>query len=233
MLTSIKQNKTTLFFVLLILEILTFYFLDKRTSLIFKLSTSGVLFWYYYSNCPLPRKKYDKILLLSIMMTMMGEIAFFLSEIKWMVPVVLFIYLVEHQLYIILIRNPRIDIYNFGNKDFLSNGWPYLLFAFLFFGFYLKDIVPDSIFFLVLLYVFQFGILGVFSFLVNQDNPGKIWFIWGVILNIISDVFSSVFFFQGPYLLDYFLIRTTFIVSKFLIINGFLKSRKRFKVKYS
>ena len=230
--TGNAKKYVYLFFIASVIEITSYYFFGEIASLIIKIFPTLSLFFYYYLSSPFPKKNFDKFLLGSIIFTFFGEIAFSFSHIDLVITFALFFYLIEHQIYIRLVRSQRKGEFYFGSKDFFKFGWPYLLFAFLFFGFFLMEIVPDSFFFLVLIYVFQFAILGVFSILISSENPGKNFLLWGIALNVISDILSSFYLFQNGFNYDYLLIRATFLFSKFLIVSGFIEGRKHVELKY-
>ena len=222
-----------LFILASIFEIASFYFLNKNLNLAFKIFPTSCLFYYYYRSTPFPKKNFDKFLLVSIIITFLGEISFTFTHLELFISITLILYLIEHQIYISLVRSQRKGVFNFGNKDFFKSGWPYLIFAFFFFGFFLMEIVPDSFFFLVIIYVFQLAVLGVFSILISSAYPGKKFLLWGIVINIISDVLSSIYLFQGHFYMDYLFIRSSFLLSKILIIIGFVEGRKHLELKYS
>jgi N-acetylmuramoyl-L-alanine amidase len=82
---------------------------------------------------------------------------------------------------------------NFKNSRLIVKGWPYLVIAFFFFGFILMNAVPDTFFILVILYVFQSALLGVFSLLLNNNHNGKKWLVYGVGLNCLADAGASYY----------------------------------------
>lgn len=223
-----KNTIGYLIFILLIFEVLAFYFDFFWVNLALKFLLVGGIFLYYCLEIKPSFINYDRIFLVSLIFSFLGEICFVIPKNDLITSILLFSYLIEHQIYIVLMRRPSMGSQSFSFKAILLAGWPYLLAAFLFFGFFLMEIVPDSVFLLMVLYVFQFAMLGAHSLMLNEKFTGKPFLISGVIFMVLSDILSSWYIFLGKFPADYLLIRVSYVSAKILLTYGFLKNRKMF-----
>lgn len=225
------MNRNLLLFVsillLLIIEISLNEFGYNYLNILTKIFMAVLLIYFYKTQYNGDFFFADKIFITAFVFGFLGEIVFLYQNTEVLKSILLFLYLIEHQLYIVLLRRPRFQRKNITNLDLLRKGWPYILSAFLFFGFFLMEIVPDSIFVLMIFYVFQFAILGAYSLMLNNNFEGKKYIIVGIVVMAASDVISSWYVFLGDFWYAYPIIRTVYITSKFLLVLGFALNRKQ------
>ena len=225
------MNRNTLLFssilVLLIVEIILYQSHFFYLNILSKFFIAALLIYFYKIQYSGDIIYTDKIFFTAFVFGFLGEIVFVYQHSEVLKSILLFLYLIEHQLYIVLLRYPGFQKNNMTNLDLLRRGWPYILAAFLFFGFFLMEIVPDSIFVLMIFYVFQFAILGAYSLMLNNNFEGKKYIIIGIFVMAASDIISSWYVFLGDFWYAYPIIRTLYIASKFLLVLGFSLNRKR------
>lgn len=214
-------------FLSLVLEVSLYYLGYFYLNIVAKFFIGGSLVYFYYSHIKGKLLYSDNIFFTAFAFGFLGEIGFVYQKTEVLNSILVFLYLVEHQLYIILLRQPNFQKKNMTNFDLMKKGWPYILTAFLFFGFFLMEIVPDSIFVLMIFYVFQFAIMGAYSLMLNNSFEGKKYIIIGVGLMAVSDIISSWYVFLGDFQFGYPIIRTLYISSKFLLAYGFILNRKK------
>lgn len=226
-----KMNRKLQLFLLVgflfILEVTLFYNEYFYLNFLVKFLIGGLLIYFYRSQIQGDLITSDKLFFTASVFGFLGEIGFMYPKTEVLTSVLVFVYLVEHQLYISLLRQPGYLNKNLSNFDLLRKGWPFILTAFLFFGFFLMEIVPDSIFVLMIFYVFQFAILGAYSLTLSKGSKGKVFIILGVVLIAISDILSSWYLFLGEFKFAYIIIRGIYISSKFLLAYGFILNLKR------
>jgi hypothetical protein len=225
------MNKNLILFLsillFLIIEILLYEFAFFYLNIIAKIFIATLFVHFYKTQCKGGIIYTDKIFLTTFVFSFLGEIVFVYQKAEVLKSVLLFLYLIEHQLYIVLLRYVGFQKKNITNLDLLRKGWPYILSAFLFFGFFLMEIVPDSTFVLMIFYVFQFAILGAYSLMLNANFEGKRYVIAGIFVMAASDIISSWYVFLGDFWFAYPIIRTVYIASKFLLVLGFALNRKQ------
>jgi hypothetical protein len=225
------MNRNLLLFgsiiLLLIVEIFLYRFGYIYLNILSKFFIAALLIYFYKMQHGGNIIYTDKIFFTASFFGFLGEIVFVFQNTEVLKSILLFLYLIEHQLYIVLLRYPGFQKKNMTNLDLLRKGWPYILTAFLFFGFFLMEIVPDSIFVLMIFYVFQFAILGAYSLMLNNNFEGKKYIIVGVFVMAATDIISSWYVFLGDFWYAYPIIRTLYIASKFLLVLGFALNRKR------
>ncbi|MCP9767666.1 hypothetical protein EGI22_07055 [Lacihabitans sp. LS3-19] len=221
------KTKFILLFIVffLTIEIFSHFYFPIFINVFFKACLSILLFLFYYFQIDGKLIQADKLFFFTIFFGFLGEIFFVFQQNEINNSFLLFLYLVEHQLYISLLRPKRFITYMDSNYDFIKKGWPYLLIAFLFFGFFLMDIIPDSIFLLSIFYVFQFSILGAYSLMLSKNKLGKNYIVLGVIVVSISDILASYYVFIGKFPSSYIIIRAVYYLSKVLLAYGFLLKR--------
>lgn len=228
------MNRKILFFILVgflfILEVTLFYNAYFYSILFIKFLIGVLLIYFYCKQIQGDIITSDKLFFAASLFAFLGEIGFMYPKTEFLNSILVFLYLVEHQLYISLLRQPGYLNKNLSNFDLLIKGWPFILVAFLFFGFFLMEIVPDSIFVLMILYVFQFAILGSYSLTISIGSKGKVFIIFGVVLIAICDILSSWYLFLGEFKFSYIIIRAIYIASKFLLAYGFILNLKRNQV---
>ena len=225
------MNKNSLIFLLvfllLALEVTFYYTGNFYLNIAVKFFIGTLLVYFYYIQIEGKPLYTDNIFFIAFAFGFMGEIGFVYQKTEVLNSILVFLYLVEHQLYIILLRQPNFQKKNMTNFDLMKKGWPYILTAFLFFGFFLMEIVPDSIFVLMIFYVFQFAIIVAYSLMLNNSIEGKKYIIISVGLIAVSDIISSWYVFLGDFKFGYPIIRTLYISSKFLLAYGFILNRKK------
>jgi hypothetical protein len=209
------------------MEVVFYYTGNFYLNIAVKFFIAGTLLYFYYVKIGGKALYSDHVFFTAFGFGFLGEIGFVYQKTEVLNSILVFLYLVEHQLYIVLLRQPNFQKKNMTNFDLLKKGWPYILTAFLFFGFFLMEIVPDSIFVLMIFYVFQFAILGAYSLMLNNSFEGKKIIIIGVGIMAVSDIISSWYVFLGDFKFGYPIIRTLYISSKFLLAYGFILNRKK------
>jgi len=216
-----------LVFLLLALEVTFYYTGNFYLNIAVKILIGGLFVYFYYVQVDGKLLYADNIFFIAFAFGFMGEIGFVYQKTEFLKSMLVFLYLVEHQLYIIILRQSSFQKKNITNFYLMKKGWPYILTAFLFFGFFLMEIVPDSIFVLMIFYVFQFAIMGAYSLMLNKSFEGKKYIILAVGLMAVSDIISSWYVFLGDFKFGYPIIRTLYISSKFLFAYGIIINRKK------
>jgi hypothetical protein len=211
----------------LIIEILLHEFGYVYLNILPKIFIVALFIYFYKTQDEGDIVYTDKIFLTAFVFGFLGEIVFVFQNAEVLKSILLVLYLIEHQLYIVLLRYVGFQKKNITNLDLLIKGWPYILSAFLFFGFFLMEIVPDSTFVLMIFYVFQFAILGAYSLMLNTNFEGKRYIIIGIFVMAASDIISSWYVFLGDFWYAYPIIRIVYVSSKFLLVLGFALNRKQ------
>lgn len=217
--------KTEFFILIAILldSILKIYF-ESNFHVFFKFLPFFFIILWFFQNKVGHFRKSDYLVLVSLVFTLSGEILFLFRDSEIIVLIILICYIIEHQIYISLLRISKVNNNLIKNEVIIKKGWPYLLIGFLFFGILLKNSVPDVHYILVIFYVFQISILGAFSLILNKTNKGRKLIIYGVGLMVLSDAFSSYVMFVSPFPYDYFFIRISFVFSKVILMKGYINS---------
>lgn len=223
------MTKTRYFLIFILffltIEIASHFYLGIVANILFKACISVLVFLLYFTKIEGKLNQSDKLFFSTILVGFVGEVFFVFQKTEITSSFLIFLYLVEHQIYITLLRPSSLTNINAGNLDLLKKGWPYIILAFLFFGFFLMEIIPDSVFVLMIFYVFQFTIMGAYSLMLVQSKRGKKYIIVGVILLAISDVLSSYYVFIGIFAGSYIYIRSIYVFSKVLLAIGFVLNR--------
>lgn len=221
------MNKKSIVFIsiLMLLEIVVYYVFGASWNLYLKLLPSIFLFFFYFQHVKGNLQLIDKFLLCALVANILGEIAYVFKDNELVFLFILLFYLIEHQLYIIILRKQNGINQSLINESFVKKGWPYLAISFLFFGLILMNNVPDIYFALIILYVVQFAVLGAISLQLRNQLPGKLFIIIGVAVNALSDSLTSWEMFVFPFTGDYVLIRITYVSAKYLIAYGIYQNR--------
>ncbi len=210
---------------LTIAEIISYYFFPHSLNLLLKsLPTLFILYTYRNKMRGYSGEK-ERLFYTSFVFCIFGEYAFnYRNESLGLMLIILF-YLIEHQLYIMIFRREKAIAYGIEHRNYFQKGVPYIIVSFIFFGVFLMNNVPDSYFVMVLLYVVQLAILGTLSILRPVDTYSKTMIILAIAVNTFSDAISSIHLFVGHFFLEYALVRSTFILSRYLMSLGFAGKR--------
>ncbi len=222
-----KNFKWLILGIFIICECILYFYQNQLTNPILKFIPSFVLFLTYFFNRKKILTNKDKLFLISLLLSLIGEIFFLYNQDATIKIVLILVYLIEHQFYISIYREENAEILKVGEENNFLKITPYLILSFLFFGILLMPSVPDKYFLLVLLYSFQMALLGAMSALRKVNKVSYFLMLVAFGLLFISDGLTSIRFFLGEFLLDVVVIRFFYFGSKLFFAESLLASYQK------
>jgi hypothetical protein len=208
----------------LLLDIVTFHSEIPILNLLFKPWFTLYLAYSFYKSTSNPLSRKNQFLLIALSLTLLGEFLFPFRINPLVSVLIILIYLIEHQIYISIFREEKARLSELNTYEKLLRFLPFLISAFLFFGFMMMPNIPDNFLLLGIIYCVQLCVLAALAVTRITNRRSYKLVIVSLAILIFSDAMTSYLFFIGPFPFDYEIIRIVFLSSKVIFVLGIANS---------